>query len=83
MGARFICRACRAPLPKRGARCRGCGWAADYDPRYTRQQRELVLGIGLVLVAILLLIGITLAYVYVNPIGQAEAELGHTGHPNA
>jgi len=67
MGARYRCRSCKAPLPNRGARCRLCGWAADYDPRTTRQERDLVLGISFIVVAIVLAIAIAVTIAYVKP----------------
>jgi hypothetical protein len=44
-----------------------CGWAADYDPRTTRQERDLVLGISFIVVAIVLAIAIAVTIAYVKP----------------
>lgn len=59
--ARLICRHCEGVLPKRGARCRTCGWAADYDhgTGIRRLERERLLGVGFIAVA--LAIGFALA----------------------
>jgi ribosomal protein L40E len=67
MGARFTCRSCQAPLPKRGSRCRICGWAVDYDPKTGRQEREAVLGISLLVLGIVLAIALAIAYTYLKP----------------
>jgi len=60
------CKSCKAPLSRRGARCRFCGWAVDYDPWTSRRERKLVLGVGLMVASIVLGIAafvITIAYV--------------------
>jgi predicted amidophosphoribosyltransferase len=67
MVARFVCESCKAPLSKRGARCRVCGWAADYDPKTSRREREMVLGVSLVMVGIVLAIALAIAIAYVKP----------------
>ena len=52
--ARLICRHCESVLPKRGARCRTCGWAADYGDGsgIKRLERERLLGVGFIAVAL-------------------------------
>lgn len=67
MGTRFTCKACHAPLPQRGARCRVCGRAAVYDPKTERQERELVLGITLTVAAIVFAIFLAVAIMHVRP----------------
>ena len=66
--ARSTCRSCKALLPKRGARCRSCGWASDYGTN--RQERELRLGIGLLVLAVCmaLVVSIVLAYALREPL---------------
>jgi ribosomal protein L40E len=68
MVARLSCRSCEAPLPERGARCRVCGWAVDYDPKTTRQERDVILGISLMVVGLVLaIIVLSLGIVYLTP----------------
>lgn len=63
------CKSCRAPLPKRGARCRVCGWAVDYDPKTSRRERELVFGIGLMVVSIVVgIAAFAIAIAYIKPL---------------
>jgi hypothetical protein len=63
------CKSCKAPLPKRGARCRICGWAVDYDPKTSRRERELVFGIGLMVVSIVAgIVAFAVAIAYIKPL---------------
>jgi uncharacterized paraquat-inducible protein A len=43
------CRSCNAALPKRGARCLACGYAADLEQR---RRRMISIGTALVLAGI-------------------------------
>jgi len=61
-----MCKACSAPLPKRGARCRACGWATVYDPGSRR--REIAVGVSLVVVGVVLAIAFAIAISYVRPL---------------
>jgi len=67
MVTRLSCKSCEAPLPKRGARCRTCGWAVDYDTKTTRQEREVILGISLMVVLVLAIVVFSIGIVYVQP----------------
>jgi predicted nucleic acid-binding Zn ribbon protein len=63
------CQSCKAPLPTRRARCRVCGWALDYDPKTSRREREVILGIGIMVVCIVFFaIAIAIAVGYVRPL---------------
>jgi hypothetical protein len=56
--ASFRCASCNASLRQRRARCRGCGWAVDYEPEASRRRRraEVLLGVSLMVVCIVLAI---------------------------
>jgi len=63
------CAFCKAPLPKRRARCRACGWAVEYDPETSRRERDLVLGVSLTVVGIVLgIAAFAIALLYVKPL---------------
>ena len=66
MRARYRCKACSAPLPKRDARCRACGFATAYDSR--SRQQEITLGVSLVIVGVVLAIALAIAFTYVRPL---------------
>ena len=57
MMGEFYCLHCKARLQSRGARCRECGWARNYQP-WTRH-RQVVQGVSIVMVAVVLLIAFT------------------------
>lgn len=63
---RLKCRSCKALLPKRGARCRNCGWASDYGNWTDRRERELLLGIGLMVLAGCMALGVAIAIAYIK-----------------
>lgn len=64
--ARLTCASCRAPLPQRGARCRNCGWAANYDLESGWRQREALWGVCLVVTGLSLAIGVAVAVAYLR-----------------
>jgi hypothetical protein len=53
----LYCLHCNARLQSRGARCRECGWASNYDP--WTAHREVVQGVSIVVVSVVLLIAFT------------------------
>jgi ribosomal protein L40E len=53
----LYCLHCNARLQSRGARCRECGWARNYEP-WTRR-REMVQGVSIVVVSVVMAIGFT------------------------
>lgn len=63
--ARLTCRSCKALLPRRGARCRTCGWASSYGSWISHQrERETLLGIGLMLLGLSVAAAVSLAVAY-------------------
>ena len=60
------CLHCKARLQTRGARCRSCGWASNYDP-WTRH-RELVQGLSVVAVSVVMAISfIAIFMAFIRP----------------
>jgi hypothetical protein len=61
--ARLVCRHCDGVLPKRGARCRSCGWADDYDlgTGIRGLERERLIGIGFIAIALAVTCALALA----------------------
>ena len=57
MVRRLYCLHCNARLQSRGARCRECGWASNYDP--WTQHREVVQGVSMVVVSVVMAIAFT------------------------
>jgi len=47
----LTCVYCKATLPRRGARCRKCGWTQDHNPESSQRPRDVVLLLALALVA--------------------------------
>ena len=64
--ARLTCRSCKAPLRKRGARCRNCGWASNYDMGNNRRERELLIGVGLMALGVSMALAIAFAVAYMQ-----------------
>jgi hypothetical protein len=63
---RLTCSSCKALLPRRGARCRNCGWAADYGTGFNRRDREVLVGVGLMVVGLSMALAIV-AIAYLGP----------------
>jgi hypothetical protein len=63
---RLKCRSCKATLPKRRARCRNCGWAADYGSGDDRRERKLLVGIGLMAVGLSMALALAIAVPYLR-----------------
>jgi len=61
--ARLTCRHCQGVLAKRGARCRACGWADNYDggTGIRRLERERLLGVGFIAVALAVAFALAIA----------------------
>jgi len=52
MVGEFYCLHCKARLQSRGARCRECGWARNYEP--VTRRREVVLGVSMIVVSVVM-----------------------------
>jgi len=63
---RLTCRFCKAPLHKRGARCRHCGWAADYGTGTNRREREVLVGVGLMVVGLAMALAMAVVVAYLS-----------------
>lgn len=61
---RLTCRSCKALLPRRGARCRNCGWASDYGTGTNRREREVLVGVGLMVVGLSMALAAAVAVAY-------------------
>jgi hypothetical protein len=64
--ARWTCRSCEGALPRRGARCGTCGWAADYGTGVKRLERERLLGVAFIVGALSIAFALALAVGYLR-----------------
>lgn len=66
LDSKWTCASCKAPLARKGARCRTCGWAANYRPEVTSQERR-ALAVCVLLVSVIATAGVAIAVRYLHP----------------
>jgi hypothetical protein len=64
----LTCRSCKAVLPRRGARCRACGWAANYGNDFNPRERQVLVGFGLMMVGLAMALMVTIAIAYLGSV---------------